>query len=118
MRLLDDMHAAILAEQSMFRAQLLKEDISRLEKLVALAKDNADPAAFAKLSMMLGWTANDLRTFDLNPELGAFLEIMHRDAHPGMDTKPDDSQIDRAWAALHKRRMDLLVGCLSRPRID
>jgi hypothetical protein len=118
MQLLNDMREVMQVEQSMFRAQLLKEDISRLERLIALAKDNADPSAFAKQAMVLGWTANDMRTFDLNPELGAFLEIVHRKAHPGMDTEPDDSQIDQAWTDLHKRRMDLLVGCLSRPRLD
>lgn len=118
MRLLDDMREAILTEKSLFQAQLLKEDISRLERLIVLAQSNADPAAFAKQAMVLGWTANDMRTFDLNPELGLFLEIIHRKVHPGVESEPTDSHIDQAWAALHKRRIDLLVGCLSRPRFD
>ena len=118
MQLLDDMRAAMRDEKSMFAAQLLKEDISRLEKVIALASANPDPAAFAKQAMLLGWTANDMRTFELNPELGAFLEIVHRHAHPGIDKVANDAEIDLAWIALHKKRIDLLVGCLSRPKLD
>jgi hypothetical protein len=118
MQLLDDMRAALQDEKSMFAAQLLKEDISRLERMLALAKAHSDPSAFAKQAMVLGWTANDMRTFELNPELAAFLDLAYRHVHPGSGGEVNNLAIDRAWAALHKRRIDLLVGCLSRPRLD
>jgi len=118
MQLLNDLQMAMQSEKSMFAAQLLKEDISRLERLLEIAGANADPSAFAKQAMLPGWTAGDMRTFELNPELGAFLEVMHRHAHPGSEPSPSQDEINLSWAALHKRRIDLLVGCLSRPRID
>ena len=118
MQLLEDMRAALQNEKSMFAAQLLREDISRLERILALAKAQSDPSAFAKQAMVLGWTANDMRTFELNPELAAFLDIAYRHVHRGTSGEPDNPDIDHAWAALHKRRIDLLVGCLSRPRLN
>jgi hypothetical protein len=111
MKLLNDMKAALGTEMSPFAAQLLKEDIARLERVEALATAEADPAQFRKKAMVLGWTQADLRTFELDPELSAFLEA----AHPSSGSSP--GAIITAWNALHKRRMDLLVGCLGRPRI-
>jgi hypothetical protein len=116
MQLIDDMRAEAAQTQSMFAAQLLKEDILRLEKLEQLARVERDPERFGKAAMLLGWTQGDLRTFELNPELTSFLAAVfdHQSPQPTIT----DSQIAKAWAALNKRRMDLLVGCLSRPRID
>ncbi len=117
MKLIDDMRAAAARETSMFAAQLLKEDIRRLEQVDQLAKSSSDFAIFRKQAMALGWTSGDLRTFELNPELGAFLEIVFEIAiRPGGDEPNPD--LNAAWDALHKRRMDVLVGCLSRPRLD
>jgi hypothetical protein len=80
---------------------------------MTLVSEEPDSAAFRKKAMMLGWTQGDLRTFELNPELELFLDAVYG-AVPGTG----DGQIAEAWAKLHRRRMDLLVGCLSRPRID
>ncbi len=117
MKLIDDMRAAAGRETSMFAAQLLKEDIKRLEQVEQLAQSGADFANFRKQAMLLGWTSGDLRTFELNPELGAFLKIAFE-----ATAQPDNGQLrhslNNAWDALHKRRMDVLVGCLSRPRLD
>lgn len=111
MKLIDDLREAASREQSLFAAQLLKEDITRLEKLAHLAETVPDAAGYRKTAMTLGWTPGDLRTFELNPELEAFLTAVFTSAK-------DDSEIDRTWCAFNRRRMDLLVGCLSRPRID
>lgn len=116
MKLIDDLRAEAAQTQSMFAAQLLKEDILRLEKLEQLARVERDAARFGKAALLLGWTQGDLRTFELNPELAAFIAAVF--ARHAASPTADDAQIAAAWAALNKRRMDLLVGCLSRPRLD
>jgi hypothetical protein len=116
MKLIDDMRALAAGETSMFAAQLLKEDIARLERLEQLAMSEPDAARYRNKAMLLSWTPGDLRTFELDPELGAFLTVVH-DAVAANSTARD-AEIVAAWRAFNKRRMDLLVGCLSRPRID
>jgi len=111
MKLVDDLRRAAAAEQSLFAAQLLKEDIARLEKLAELAGTSSDDGDTRKQAMTLGWTPGDLRTFELNPELAAFLDAV-------LAKPQDDNVVEAAWKAFNKRRIDLLVGCLSRPRID
>jgi hypothetical protein len=108
MKLLADMKSADLTALSPFSRQLVLEDITRLERLSQL--ERADFAHFRSAAVKLGWTQADARTAELDPELTAFLEAVF--------TASDDHTILRRWSALHKRRMDLLVGCLSRPRID
>jgi hypothetical protein len=109
------MRAAQAAATSIFSRQLLKEDIARIEKLEALAGLHADAVPFRTAAMVLQWTPSDLRTFELNPELGAFIDSVYAHVRNG---SVDAQGVDNAWTALHKRRIDLLVGCLSRPRID
>ena len=111
MKLIDDLRRAAAAEQSLFAAQLLKEDIARLEKLADIARTASDPGQYRKQAMTLGWTPGDLRTFELNPELERFLDAV-------LAKPQDDNVVEAAWKAFNRRRMDLLVGCLSRPRID
>lgn len=113
MELLEAMRRSASAEMSPFQAQLLKEDIARLDRVQQLAEQEVDLAAFSKKALVLGWTQGDLRTFELQPELGAFLEIVFAAKESG-----DQAGVADAWKHLHKRRMDLLVGCLSRPRLD
>lgn len=115
MQLIEILKNGQAAAESLFTRQLLKEDIARLELLVHLAQESADMTAFKKAASIVGWTASDLRTFELNPELGQFLEAAYRNM-TGSDIS--DEQVLGAWSALDRRRMDLLVGCLSRPRID
>lgn len=112
MKLTDDLRQLARQAASPFAAQLLKEDIARLEKLEQMAAGAPDRAAFIKSAMMLGWTQGDLRTFELNPELAAFADAVHGH-YAGQDVN-----VDAAWKAFHQRRMDLLVGCLSRPRLE
>lgn len=116
MKLTDTLRQAASSATSMFSAQLLKEDIVRLEKLEQLARVERDPARYRHAAMVLGWTQGDFRTFELNPELEAFVTAVFEHLAPQPAASADVVQ-DR-WSALHRRRMDLLVGCLSRPRID
>lgn len=110
MNLLDDLKKSAEKHPSPFAAQLLKEDIARLENLYALRIKDLTFDDFKKHAKMLGWTQGDLRTFELDPELGTFLDLVY--------SASSNDAIRTAWANLNKRRMDLLVGCLSRPRID
>jgi hypothetical protein len=115
MKLTDKLREAAAKPASIFLGQLLKEDIARLERLEQLAETIGEPGQFAKAAMMLGWTQGDLRTFELNPELASFIDAVFR-LHRA--SSPEDQPIEAAWQAFHRRRMDLLLGCLSRPRLD
>ena len=110
MKLIEDLRIQAAATTSIFQRQLIKEDIQRLEKLEVLVAEISDEAGFKKSAMTLGWTPNDLRTFELNPELATFVATVWQGQ--------GESEINGAWAALHKRRMDVLLGCLSRPRLE
>ena len=90
----------------MFRAQLLREDVARLRKLQALAHSAADFQAFCKAGMRLGWTQADARTQELREPLLALFDAVFRG---------DEGLIAQSWQALHRERMEKLVGCLSTP---
>ena len=48
MQIRNELQAQLEHEDSMFRAQLMREDVARLDKLLALADDSQDLAAFKK----------------------------------------------------------------------
>jgi len=106
MRLLEELARLAAQESSLFQAQLLKEDIARLGKLAALAQSAPDLAAFRQAGMRLGWTQGDARTHELREPLEELLEAIYR---------KDEARITPAWNALHRARMERLVGCLSTP---
>ena len=106
MRLLDDLERLLAREQSLFQAQLLREDIARLHKLRELARSAPDAAAFLKSGMRIGWTQGDARTAELREPLEAFLRAVFA---------ADQALIVRTWEALHRARMERLLGCLSTP---
>ena len=54
MRLIGDLERRLAGEQSMFQAQLMREDIARLRKLLDLARGAADENAFVKSGMRIG----------------------------------------------------------------
>lgn len=106
MRLIGELERRLEGEQSMFQAQLLREDIARLGKLDALAQGAADEEAFVKAGLRVGWTPGDARTAELREPLQAFLQAMYA---------KDEERIELAWNALHRVRMERLLGCLSTP---
>jgi hypothetical protein len=112
MKLIDDLRTAMAGEASMFAAQLLKEDIARLERLKGLARTTPDREPFRKAAKVLGWTQGDLRTFELDPELQDFVDAVF-----DLERGGSDAEVAARWSELHRRRMSLLVGCLSRPRL-
>jgi hypothetical protein len=106
MRLIEDLERRLVAEQSPFQAQLLREDIARLNRLVDLARNTADLGAFVASGSRIGWTPGDARTAELREPLEAFLRAVHA---------ADEARTALAWATLHRVRLERLVGCLSTP---
>jgi hypothetical protein len=106
MQLIADLERALAAEQSLFRAQLLREDIARLRRLDELRRSAPDLATFEKAGMRLGWTQGDARTHELREPLRQLL----REIYEG-----SEARITPAWNELHRVRMERLVGCLSTP---
>jgi hypothetical protein len=111
MRLADDLERLAAQEESLFRAQLLREDVARLRKLQALAQSVPDAAAFTKAGMRLGWTQGDSRTHELAEPLARLFDAVYALEHRSGDEAP----VVEAWHVLHRARMEKLVGCLSTP---
>jgi hypothetical protein len=106
MQLIARLETLMGKEESLFRAQLLREDIARLRKLQELAKSAPDAAAFKTAGMRIGWTQGDARTHELREPLERLLDAVYA---------AREEDIVQAWEALHRLRMERLVGCLSTP---
>ncbi len=106
MRLITDLERQLAGEESLFRAQLLREDLARLRRLEELKREAADEAAFVKSGSRIGWTPGDVRTAELRQPLETFL----RAAFAG-----DEDLMAAAWEQLHRVRLERLLGCLSTP---
>jgi hypothetical protein len=114
MRLLKDLERLAAQEQSLFRAQLLREDIARLRKLQAIARGARDADAFKKDGARIGWTQGDSRTHELRETLDRLLEAVYA-FEQGERDEAREAHIVESWTALHRDRMEKLVGCLSTP---
>ncbi len=113
MYLIDELEKRIAAEPGLFRAQLMREDIARLQKLEGFARSIAEPDAYRRAGRRLGWTTHDART----GELGAILEEL-LDAVREATVSPSnvaDARTIEALLALAQLRMERLVGCLATP---
>jgi hypothetical protein len=106
MELIARLESLMAKEDSLFRAQLLREDIARLRKLEQLAQTAPDADAFKKAGMRIGWTQGDARTHELREPLVRLLDAVYAS---------QEEEIVLAWEALHRARMEKLVGCLSTP---
>ncbi len=113
MHLIEQLEAHIANESSLFRAQLMREDIARLRKLEALARSMPDPEAYRRAGRRLNWTTLDART----AELGAVLDELLDAVRAVSLLLPDASEAraEKAWFALARLRMERLVGCLATP---
>jgi hypothetical protein len=114
MRLPETLERIAAEEPSPFRAQLLREDVTRLRRLEALARTAADLASFKQQGMRVGWTQGDLRTHELRAPLEALLEAVYEYETGATDAAAED-RIEVAWRELHRTRLERLVGCLSTP---
>ncbi|HTQ77979.1 MAG TPA: hypothetical protein VMI15_08135 [Burkholderiales bacterium] len=106
MRLIAELERRLEGEASLFRAQLLREDIARLRRLQQLARTASDAGAFMRAGMRVGWTPGDARTAELREALEPFLGAVYA---------RDEDGVVRAWNTLHRVRMERLLGCLSTP---
>jgi hypothetical protein len=119
MRLLDDLAARLSNEESYFRQHLIKEDISRLERLVAACPPGTDAASLIATGLKLGWTPDDMRTHELRPALEPLILAMHgrlvsAAANDATAIGAMDDRIAALWEDFERLRMDRLVGCLAR----
>ena len=111
MHLVDEMKRQLEAEESMFRAQLLREDIGRLQKLGAMAQRHETSGSFAKEGLYVGWTQGDLRTHELREPIAALLAAIYAYETGGRSDQQDRS-VRAAWQAFDRERMEKLLGCL------
>lgn len=114
MRLIEELERRLGEEQSLFRAQLLREDIARLNQLLELARTALDLAEYKKASMRIAWTQGNLRTLELRAPLEPLLEAIYTYEKGTHDSDPE-ARIIEAWTELHRVRMERLVGCLATP---
>lgn len=114
MRLITELEELARAQESPFRAQLLREDAGRLRRMSELARAAADPVVFAVAARRLGWTQGEARTGELEPALGALIDAVYALEKNGAGIEAH-ARLRRAWTDLTRARMEKLVGCLSTP---
>lgn len=111
MKLLDELRKTADQLESAFQAQLMREDIARIEQLVELARTAATYEDYERAGLYLEWTQGDLRTFELTADLKPFLEAVHATANTAA-TDATDRQIRDTWITFNTARMNKLIGCL------
>lgn len=95
----------------MFRAQLLREDVARLRKLQALAREAADAPAFMQAGTRLAWAADAARAQELREPLERLLAAVYAFEK---ENGPE-ARVAECWRELWRVRMERMVGCLSTP---
>lgn len=114
MRLIERLEREIAGEESLFRRQLLTEDVARLRKLQELARVASDLAAFTGAGMPIGWTQGDQRTHEIRAPLVSLLQSVFA-LETGTGGPYAEARVEQAWMELHRARMERLLGCLSTP---
>ena len=108
MQIRKELQAQLEREDSMFRAQLMREDVARLDKLLALADDSQDLAAFKKAGTYIGWTQNDMMTHVMAEPLSDLLEAIYA----WRKDEGDETAINAAWLNFCRERNEKLIKCL------
>ena len=111
MHLVEEMARRLEAEESPFRAQLLREDIARLGTLASLAREHETFETFAKAGLYIGWTQGDFRTHELKAPIEALLAAFYA-YETGGRGEAQDRSLRTAWQAFDRERMEKLLGCL------
>jgi hypothetical protein len=114
-QLIEELRQRIGQEPSLFRAQLLREDVARLTKLDELAQSTTDAEAFKRAARRLGWTSGDQRTNEIAEPLDALFDVVFSCAHLSANDPAGEARIRDAWLEVHRARMERLVGCLATP---
>lgn len=104
-------------EENFFRATLLREDVSRLQRLRGLSVSVSDRKTFKSEGAKLGWTQGDARTWELKETLDPLFDAFYQWTH---DPSPSNGvRVERAWDAFCSFRLKTMIGCLSRvPKPD
>jgi hypothetical protein len=116
LELAQELERRAAAEESPFRAQLMREDAARARSLALLARSARDRDAFLEQGRRLGWTQGDARTAELAPALTPFLEAVHELEGAGAGAE-GEARVLAAWRELWRLRMERLIGCLSTPPV-
>jgi hypothetical protein len=111
MQLIEDLERRAAREESMFQAQILREDIARLRRLQEMAR-SLEHEEFLDKGMRVGWTQGDARTAELREPLQALLDALYGFEKGNLAL---EARIAESWHALHRMRMERLLGCLSTP---
>ena len=114
MRLVEDLQRRLACEPSIFRAQLLREDLARLSRLSELAAASSDRRDCAAAAMRLGWTQGDARTHEIAHVVAPLVDAVYDYEH-GEEGEAIESRMREAWEDLTRERLERLVGCLSTP---
>ena len=114
MHLIEELESRVGAEQSMFRAQLLREDLARLERLADFVGECSDRDSFLKQGLYAGWTQGDFRTHELKAPIEAVLAAFYA-YQTGGRTDQQDRALRAAWDVFDRDRIEKLVGCLRAP---
>jgi hypothetical protein len=114
LRLAQEIEGRLAVEPSMFRAQLLREDLARLRRLCELAAASPDRKSYAAAARRLGWTQGDARTPELGHVLDPLFEAVYDYEH-GESGELIERRIADSWEALTRERLERLVGCLASP---
>lgn len=112
MQLRDHLENLSLNSESYFRRALAKEDVARIDRLIALFTASADKAAFMKEGRFIGWTQNDMTTYRLTDEINTLLEAIHARQSSDVVTDEHEQAVGEAWEVFHAARLEKLIHCL------
>ena len=110
MKLIEQMDCWIETEQSIVRAQLMREDVARLRKLVSLVESAGTETAYAKDGLYIGWTQGDFTTHQLKEEIQGLMSAVYAHETGGRSEVQNQAVYD-AWIAFHNARVEKLVHC-------
>ena len=111
MTFIEELESRLAGEESMFRAQLLREDVARLRRLVELVDEHGDRDEFRKAGAYIGWTSGDMRTHELMDQQTPLLDAMY-DWRRGEQAPEAEQALRSAWDMFHLERMRILLHCL------
>ncbi len=111
MKLIDHLNSVISENASYVQAYLAKEDLTRVEKLRALANSSDDVQSMEKDGLYINWTKDDMRTHELSEPLKALIKAIFEYENGGANAELDAKIMD-IWAGFHTLRLKVLVHCL------